>query len=143
MAYDQLSADQCYGFCEAPVRPAIVSTVRANGRPHSVPIWFALDGLEFLFTTSPDSVKGRNLRRDPRLTLCVQDDHPPFAYVLVEGSAECDSDQQAVRTWATRIGGRYMGADRAEEYGARNSPSGELLVRVSVTRISGVRDVAM
>ena len=76
------------------------------------------------------------------MALCIQDDQPPFAYVVVEGSAELEHDGQAVRTWATRIGERYMGAQRAEEYGTRNSVLDEMLVRVTADRISGVRDVA-
>jgi PPOX class probable F420-dependent enzyme len=140
--YSHMPIEDCYRFYETPVRPAILSTVRADGRPHSAPIWYALEGHDFLFTTGHDSVKGRNLRRDSRLALCIQDDQPPFVYVVVEGSAELEHDGQAVRTWATRIGGRYMGAQRAEEYGTRNSVLDEMLVRVTADRISGVRDVA-
>jgi hypothetical protein len=47
-----------------------------------------------------------------------------------------------VRAWAARIGGRYMGADRAEEFGARNGVPGELLVRVTPERVVSARDVA-
>jgi PPOX class probable F420-dependent enzyme len=140
--YRRMTIDDCYAFCEAPVRPAILSTVRTDGRPHSAPIWYALEGHDFLFMTGHDTVKGRNLRRDPRLALCIQDDRPPFTYVLVEGAAELEADLQVVRTWAERIGGRYMGPHRAEEYGARNGVPGEMLVRVQTLRISGVRDVA-
>jgi PPOX class probable F420-dependent enzyme len=143
MPYNAMTAEECYAFCTSPVRPAIVSTVRANGRPHAAPIWYALDGRDFLFTTGRETVKGRNLLRDPRLALCIQDDQPPFAYVRVEGAVDLEDDLHSVRTWAERIGGRYMGADRAQEYGARNGVVGELLVRVRVTHIAGVKDVAL
>jgi PPOX class probable F420-dependent enzyme len=123
---------ECYAFCTSPVRPAILSTVRADGRPHAAPIWYALDGRDFLFTTGRGAVKGRNLRRDPRLALCIQDERPPFAYVRVEGTAEVEDELARVRVWAERIGGRYMGADRAREYGARNGMPGEMLVRVRI-----------
>ena len=138
----RLSTDECYAFCARPVRPAILATVRADGRPHAAPIWYDLDGRQFVFTTIAETVKGRNLRRDPRLMLCIQDDQPPFAYVRVEGTATLDDDAGHVRAWAERIGGRYMGAERAAEYGARNGVPGELVVRVHVARIGGVRDVA-
>ena len=143
MPYNAMTVEECYAFCTSPVRPAIVSTVRANGRPHAAPIWYALDGRDFLFTTGRETVKGRNLLRDPRLALCIQDDQPPFAYVRVEGAVDLEDDLHSVRTWAERIGGRYMGADRAQEYGARNGVVGELLVRVRVTHIAGVKDVAL
>jgi PPOX class probable F420-dependent enzyme len=142
VAYHELSPAECFALCETPVRPAVVSTVRADGRPHSAPIWYALDAREFVFTTGRDTVKGRNLRRDPRLALCIHDERPPFAYVIVDGTAELDDDPRSLLSWATRIGGRYMGADRADEYGARNAVPEEMLVRVIVRHISGVRDVA-
>jgi PPOX class probable F420-dependent enzyme len=143
MPYTRMNVDECYAFCAEPVRPAILATVRRDGRPHAAPIWFALDEGEFVFTTGRDTIKGRNLRRNPRLTLCVQDDRPPFSYVLVEGSAALNEDPQALVHWATSIGGRYMGAARADEYGTRNAVAGEMVVRVRVSRISGVRDVAV
>ena len=48
-------------------------------------------------------------------TICVQDDGPPFSFVTVEGTVELIDDIDLVREWAARIGGRYMGRDRAEE----------------------------
>jgi PPOX class probable F420-dependent enzyme len=87
-------------------------------------------------------VKGRNLARDPHVSLCVQDDRPPYAYLVLEGRAELVDDLTEVRTWATRIAGRYMGPDRAEEFGARNGVPGELLVRVTVDRRMGAVDLA-
>jgi len=74
--------------------------------------------------------------------LCVQDDQPPFGFVMVEGTAALVVDLDQVRHWATKIGGRYMGGDRAEEFGARNGVPGELLVRVTVTHTVSARDVA-
>ena len=55
--------------------------------------------------------------------------------MTIEGQATIDPDADALLRWATRIGGRYMGGDRAEEYGRRNAVPGELLVRVRASRI--------
>jgi PPOX class probable F420-dependent enzyme len=101
-----------------------------------------VDGKTLVFNTGAKTVKGHNLARDPRLSVCVQDDRPPYAYVVVEGVAELSDDLELVRTWAARLGGRYMGADRAEEFGRRNGVPGELLVRVIPGRISGSTDLA-
>jgi len=87
-------------------------------------------------------VKGRNLRRDPRASFCVDDERPPFGYVLFDGLAEISEDLAEVRRWATRIGGRYMGAARAEEFGARNGMAGELLVRLRPSRVVSAVDLA-
>lgn len=140
--YHSMSADEQRGFLRTPVRPAILSTVRADGRPHAAPIWYDLEGEVIVFTTGTSTVKGRNLRRDPRVTLCVHDDRPPYSFLVAEGTAEISEAPEALRLWAARIGGRYMGDDRADEYGARNGVPGELLVRVTISRVTGALDVA-
>jgi PPOX class probable F420-dependent enzyme len=124
-------------------RTAKLATVRKDGRPHVTPIWFDLDGDELVFTTAHDSLKGVALRRDPRVCLCVDDERPPFSFVMLEGDARIGEDLPELRHWATRIGGRYMGPENAEAYGARNGVPGELLVRVRPTRVvarTGIAD---
>ncbi|MEU3935818.1 PPOX class F420-dependent oxidoreductase [Streptomyces sp. NPDC029044] len=123
-------------------RTAKLSTVRADGSPHVAPIWFLLDGDEVVFNTGKDSVKGRNIIRDGRIALCVDDDRPPYSFVVLRGRARVSDDLDEIRHWATRIGARYMGEERAEEFGARNGVPGELLVRVAVDRVLAERDVA-
>jgi PPOX class probable F420-dependent enzyme len=129
-------------FLRQPVRTAKLATVRKDGRPHVAPIWYDLDGDEIVFTTGADSVKGQALRRDPRVSLCVDDDQPPFAFVIVEGIATISEDPAELLAWATRIGGRYMGAANADAYGARNGAPGELLVRVRPTHVVALSRVA-
>jgi hypothetical protein len=126
-----------------PARTAKLATVRADGRPHLAPVWYDLDDDgSLVFNTGESTVKGRNLRREPRVSLCVDDDRPPFSFVVVEGVADISDDLDEVRRWAARLGGRYMGADRAEEYGGRNGVAGELLVRVRPERIVSAVDLA-
>ena len=52
-----------------------------------VPVWFVLEGDDLLITTGSTSVKGRAVLRDPRVALCVDDERPPYAFVLIEGRA--------------------------------------------------------
>ncbi|HEV2759864.1 MAG TPA: PPOX class F420-dependent oxidoreductase [Acidimicrobiales bacterium] len=131
-----MTAAEARAFIEDPVRPALLATVRRDGRPHLAPIWIDLDDEGcVVFTTGADTVKGRAIRAEPRVAICVDDDQPPFSYVLIEGTAEVSADLEQMLVWATRIGGRYMGADRAEEFGRRNAVETELLVRVTPTRI--------
>jgi len=116
-------------------RTAKVATVMADGAPHVMPVWFVLDGDSIVFTTSRGSVKGRDLRRDPRVAIVVEDDTPPFAFVHVRGRAHISEDLDAMLRFATAIGARYMGADRAAEFGRRNAVAGVLLVSVSPERV--------
>jgi hypothetical protein len=127
----------------SPPRTAKLATVRADGRPHLAPVWYDVDDDgSVLFSTGAATVKGRNLLRDPRASLCVDDDRPPFSFVVLEGTVEISDDLVEVRNVATRLGGRYMGAERAEEYGARNGVPGELVVRLRPDRVTSASDLA-
>lgn len=137
-----MSADEVRAFLSHGTRTAKLATTRADGRPHVAPVWFVLDGDDILFNTGAETVKGRNLRRDGRVSLSVDDETPPYAFALVEGEATLIDDPVELVRWATAIGGRYMGADRAEEFGRRNGVPGELLVRVRPTKIIAQADLA-
>jgi PPOX class probable F420-dependent enzyme len=113
-----------------------------DGRPHVIPVWFVLDGEHLVFMTGANSVKGRNLRRDPRVALVVEDDTPPFAFVHVRGRVTIHEDLDEMLRYSTAIAARYMGEDRAEEFGRRNAAPGELLVRVTPERVLAEDDVA-
>ena len=124
------------------VRTAKLATVREDGRPHVTPVWFELDGDTLVFTTWHTSVKAMNITRDGRVCLCIDDEKPPFSYIQIEGTATLSADSQELKYWSTRIAGRYMGAELAEAYGKRNSVEGELLVRVTPTKVVFIKDVA-
>src|ERR1700710_2982172 len=127
-----LNDDEISAFLSAGTRTGKLAVVRLDGSPMVVPIWFVVDDDgSLLFTTWRDTIKGKAVRRDGRVSLCVDEEQPPFAYVRVDGTARMEEDSELLRTWATRIAARYMGTDRAAEYGARNGVSGELLVRIT------------
>jgi PPOX class probable F420-dependent enzyme len=123
-------------------RTGKLGTVRKDGRPHVVPIWFTLDGDTIVLTTGEHSAKAANIRRDPRVCLCVDDETPPYAYIMVEGTASLSDDLDALLEWATYIGARYMGQDQAEAFGKRNGVPGELLVRITPTRVIFEKEIA-
>jgi PPOX class probable F420-dependent enzyme len=138
-----MSESEIRAFLLEGTRTAKLATIRKDGRPHVAPVWFLVDDDgAVVFTTGAGSVKGRSLRRDGRVALTVDDEHPPYSFVMIEGTASVSEDLSALKQWATRIGGRYMGADRAEEYGARNGVAGELLVRVRPDRVVAQRNIA-
>ena len=138
----EMTAEEYREFLLGSVRTATLATVRADGRPHAAPIWYHLDGETFVFTTGEDTVKGRNLRRDGRVSLCIDDERPPFHFVIVEGVATLTAGDPDLLLWATRLGGRYMGEEEAEAFGRRNAVPGELLVRVAPTKVLAYTDIA-
>jgi len=97
---------------------------------------------EIVFMTSADTVKGKSIVSDGRIALCVDDERPPFSFVTIRGSTSTSTDPDELLKWATRIGGRYMGADRADEYGRRNAVAPEMVVRVTPETVVAIRDVA-
>jgi PPOX class probable F420-dependent enzyme len=138
----EMSEDEVRRFLTLGTRTAKVATVASNGKPHVMPVWFVLDGDEIVFTTSRNSLKGRHLRRDGRIALCVDDEAPPFAFVSVRGRARVIEHADDLLDWATRIAERYMGPDEAQAFGRRNAVPQELLVRVTPERIVSKTDVA-
>ncbi|MBA2637223.1 MAG: PPOX class F420-dependent oxidoreductase [Solirubrobacterales bacterium] len=138
----RMSDDEWRTFVSAGTRTGKLATVRRDGRPHVVPIWFVLDGEDLVLTTHERSLKGKALRRDDRVALCVDDERPPFAFVAIEGRATLVEDPDELLRFSTLIGARYMGGDRAEEFGKRNGVPGELLVRVRPTNVLAQDDVA-
>jgi PPOX class probable F420-dependent enzyme len=138
----EMSPQEYRAFLLERPRTAKLATVRADGRPHVAPIWFDLDGDALVFTTWHTTVKAANLRRDSRVCLCIDDDAPPYAFVVIDGSATISEEPSDLLRWATSIAGRYMGSDKAEAYGHRNGVPGELLVRVIPTRVVAKTNIA-
>jgi PPOX class probable F420-dependent enzyme len=126
-----------------PPHTGKLATLRADGRPHVVPVWFALDESDgsVVFNTGAGSVKGQNLAREGRAAMCVDIEVAPYTFVMIEGRVEISEDLDQLRIWAARIGGRYMGQERSEEFGRRNGVPGELLVRLHPDRVTGMVDL--
>jgi hypothetical protein len=133
---------ETHAFLDFGTRTGKLATTRANGAPHVAPIWFVRDGDDLVFNTGATTVKGKGLARDDRVALCVDDEQPPFSFVLVEGRVDISNDPEEKLLWATRIGGRYMGAENAEAFGRRNAVPEELLVRLHPTKTLAQADIA-
>jgi PPOX class probable F420-dependent enzyme len=129
-------------FLSHGTRTGKLATVRADGRPHVAPIWFVVDGDSVVFNTGAGTVKAANLRREGRAALTVDLEEPPFSYVTIEGKVSISEDLVEMLDFATRIGGRYMGAARAEEFGRRNAVDGELLVRLRMDKVISAADMS-
>lgn len=125
-----------------PARTGKLAVTRLDGRPHVAPVWVDLDGDQIVFMTSTDTIKDKSIIRDGRVAICFDDERPPFSFVTVTGTASTSTDPDELLEWATRIGGRYMGDERAAEYGRRNAVPPEMVVRVDVHSVVAKVDVA-
>jgi PPOX class probable F420-dependent enzyme len=107
-------------FLSAGTRTGKLAYNGADGRPLVAPIWFVVEDGVLVFNTGKGTAKARALARDPRATLCVDLEEAPYAFVQVQGTAELSEDPGELVRTATAIAARYMGPERAEEYGKRN-----------------------
>ena len=137
-----MADDERRAFLSAGTRTGKVAVVTADGSPRVAPIWFLLDGDVVVFNTGAETVKGKSMALEPRVAISVDDDNPPFSFVVMHGKVELIDDLAQVKEWATRIAARYMGPGRAEEFGARNGVPGELLVRFYPERITAVAAIS-
>jgi PPOX class probable F420-dependent enzyme len=130
-----------------PPHTGKLAVVRKDGSPQVAPVWVDLDreaegGPQIVFMTSAETVKGRAILRDPRVSICFDDERPPFSFLTVSGAVTTSTDPDELLYWATRIGGRYMGEDNAELYGRRNAVPPEMVLRLTPQRIIAKVDVA-
>ena len=116
-----------------------------------VPIWFVLDSGnkrskvgDIYLTTGSDSIKAKNIQRDSRVSISVDDQTPPFSFVVISGNAKLiPYKQKEVLKWATKIAERYMGKKNAKAIGERNSGEGSVLVRIRPTKIVAEKNIAI
>ena len=122
-------------FLTEGTRTGKLGFLSPGGHPLVTPVWFVLEGDTVVFNTGKDTAKGRYLARDPRVSLCVDLEAPPYAFVQVQGVAKLSEDPDELVRTATAIAARYMGPERAEEFGKRNAVPGELVVRLSPAKV--------
>ena len=128
-------------FLQAGTRTGKLSYAGADGRPLVAPVWFIVEDGCIVFTTGKESAKGRALARDPRTALCTDLQEPPYGFVQVQGSAELSEDPGDLLRTATAIAARYVGMDRAEEFGKRIGVPGEIVVRLRPAKVLALFDM--
>ena len=132
---------QVRDFLIAGTRTGKLAYTGTDGRPLVAPVWFIVEDGCVVFNTGQDTAKRRALARDPRATLCADLEKPPYAIVQVQGIAELSEDPGELLRTATAIAARYVGLERAEEFGKRNGVPGELVVRLRPARVLAVFDI--
>ena len=138
----EMDENEIIDFLMEGTRTGKLSTVREDGHPHIAPIWFVWNEGKIIFCTMDSSVKAKNIRRNPQVSICVDDESPPYAFVIIQGTAKFSDNQKDLLKWNTILGGRYMGEKLAEVYGKRNTVEGSLLVEVTPTKMISEKDVA-
>lgn len=100
-------------YLSAP-RFAVLATIQADGTPHQSVIWYLLEGNELVMNTAVGRIKDQNIRRDPRISVCIPNE---YAFVTISGRARLVEDQRTAQADIHRLAVRYVG----EEAGKRQS----------------------
>ncbi len=137
-----MTPEECIRFLHSGQHTMVVATLRADGKPHLAPVWYALDGDRVVFETGGDSAKVRHIRREAAVTLCVDDEALPLAYVTIDGTAEIVDDPAEVFLWTSHVGARYLGDDKGDAYARRVLGPGDVLVKVSPEKYTGFDRIA-
>lgn len=143
-----MSPEEVVSFMRTGSRTGKLAVTRADGRPHVSPVWFDFDDDtgELVFLTQADTIKGKSLQRDGRISICVDEMDFPFAFARIDGVVASltsyADDPDGMLHWSTVTCRRYVGDDRAQEFGRRNAAPGEWVVRIRPTHHVGAGAVA-
>ncbi len=93
-------------------RFASLATINSDGAPQQTVMWYELQGDRIMMNTAEGRVKASNLRRDPRISICVEDG---YRYVSIAGRVELDEDRERALNDIHSLAVRYHGQPKADE----------------------------
>jgi len=111
---------------------AVIATINESGMPHLTAIWYELQGEEVLMNTAAGRLKHRNLRRDPRLSICVVDGE---RYVTLYGRATLIDDRVQAQTDDLQLARRYDGPEKAQERAPSIAAQHRVTIRMALTHV--------
>jgi PPOX class probable F420-dependent enzyme len=131
----EMSPDQRQEFL-APTRIAVLGTINADGTPALNPVWYAFEDGVFRVVLPTSSYYAKNVLRDPRISICVQHEQPPYKGVVAHGKAVVEGEgAEAVGAFLRRLAIRYFGEHEGNKYADGNSGSGDILVSLRPERV--------
>ena len=140
---EQMSEAEWQSFIQSGTKTGKVSTIRKDGSPHCVPVWFVFANNALTFMTWHKSLKAQHIARDNRVSITIDSEDFPYRFVTIEGVAEIEEPTiEDLYAFSRQVAQRYVPADRIDEFADRNAVPGEVLVHVKPTKILSAKDVA-
>jgi len=99
-----------------PALVGVVSSVRRDGSPHAVPVWFSWDGQLVRIWSDPGRLWVRNVLREPRVAFTAQETERPYGAVIMRGHAEVSVDGPGLDDDIRSIARRYLRPEEMEDY---------------------------
>jgi PPOX class probable F420-dependent enzyme len=125
-------SERARAFLQEKPRFGVLGTVNADGSPHLTTMWFLLDGDEIVMNTMVGRVKERNMRRDPRISLCVEDG---YRYVTISGRVRFVEDPAVAQADIYRLAVRYDGEEAARKEMEAFSRQPRVSLRLACERV--------
>ncbi len=114
-------------------RFGVMATINPDGSPQQTTVWYELQGDEIMLNTAAGRRKDRNLRRDNRTSMCVED---AYRYVSLAGNVELIDDQSVAQRDIHYLAQRYHGsAKAAEQMRDQFSKEHRVTIRLGVHRV--------
>lgn len=114
-------------------RFAVLATINRDGTAQLTTMWYELQGDEVMMNTADGRVKAHNLRRDPRIAICVENG---YSYITLSGTARLDDDQAIAQADIKRLALRYHNPEKAEQM-VRDSFAKQhrITIRMAIERV--------
>jgi len=116
-------------------RFAVAATINEDGTPQQTVVWYELQGDRIMMNTRAGRLKERNLKRDPRMSLCIEDE---YTYLFLKGRVELDYDQERAQAGIKALAVRYDGEEEAERQARdRYSKQERVNIYMSIEEVGG------
>ncbi|MFE5405378.1 PPOX class F420-dependent oxidoreductase [Streptomyces sp. NPDC056580] len=128
-------SDRLKSLLDGPVF-IVVGTIQPDGSPQLSPVWVKRDGDQILFSTTVDRRKKKNLDRDARVSVVVQDPEMPYVYGEIRGTAELTAD--GADDLIDELSVKYTGKKYAEFNPASVDDADRVVVRITPEKVVGM-----
>jgi PPOX class probable F420-dependent enzyme len=112
---------------------ANLATLMPDGRPQVTPVWVDFDGGYILINSAKGRQKDKNMRRDPRVSLAIQDPDDPYRYVEIRG-AVVEVTEQGADAHIDKMAKKYLGKDK---YPFRTPTEVRVLYKIRPDHVQG------
>ncbi len=130
----EMTPDEIAEFVAAP-RIAILGTINTDGTPALNPVWYSYASGTFRVIVPTRSYYGRNIARDPRITICVQKEEPPYRAVVARGSGVIEMEGAGIGPVLRQFAIRYFGDEAGNAYADANDGTRDILVSLTPDRV--------
>ena len=118
------------------IRYAVVATINPDGMPQQTVLWYELQGDEIMMNTAQGRLKDNNLRQDPRMSFCIEDE---YRYLTLRGGVTLIDDQEQAQADITRLARRYT-PDFDERKMATFRTQERVTIRMRIDHVHSNRD---